>query len=207
MRAFVEVDPTVGLACLEAGLELRRRFRHCCKIQLVVFAQDAMLYADDPALEASMAQLLEKACEMSSAEHAVLGSTPYVESTDENQRQNIRMLFDLADKHNRDVDFHLDYNLDQSSTPLVWFVLEEAHRRRWKLLITIGHATRLGAFNDGQWDRLAQACHGLDVAFVALPHSDLYMQGRTIAYKERSRATLPLLELQSRGIPCALAVK
>jgi cytosine/adenosine deaminase-related metal-dependent hydrolase len=206
MRAFVEVDPTVGLQCLEAGLELQSQFRDQCAIQLVVFAQDPLLYPADSSKQQRMHDLFEKACQLTH-EDTVLGSTPYVQGTYEEQRGNIRLLFDLADRHNRNVDFHLDYNLDEETRPLVWYVLEEAHRRRWKRSITIGHATRLSLFDGREWDRLAEQCRELRVAFIALPPSDLYMQGRLAPYRIKSRATLPLFELEKRGLTCALAVK
>jgi cytosine/adenosine deaminase-related metal-dependent hydrolase len=206
MRAFVEVDPTVGLICLEAGLILRERFKNHCTIQLCIFAQDPIFYPQDASKQARMSQLLEQACEMS-PQDSVLGSTPYVEQDYNGQCRNIDYLFNLADTFDRSVDFHLDYNLDEDTKPLVWYVFEQAHKRQWKKGITIGHATRMSLFSESEWDRLAKLCHGLDVGFVALPHSDLYMQGRVTPYKSRSRATLPLLELQQRDVPCALAVK
>lgn len=206
MRAFVEVDPTVGLKCLKAGLELQRRYTNHCTIQLVIFAQDALFYSQDAPKQAQMAQLLKQACEMTHGD-TVLGSTPYVDGSHEDQHRNIDHIFALAEKYNRNVDFHLDYNLDENTESLVWYVLEQAHHRRWKRGITIGHCTRMSLFDESEWDRVAALCRGLKVAFVALPHSDLYMQGRSVPYKVRSRATLPLLKLRSRGVSCALAVK
>jgi cytosine/adenosine deaminase-related metal-dependent hydrolase len=206
MRAFVEVDPTVGLKCLEAGLELQRKFVNHCTIQLVIFAQDALFYPQDASREAKMIQLLEQACGMT-GEDTILGSTPYVESSHGDQCRNIDHVYALADKYNRSIDFHLDYNLDGKTEPLIWYVLEQAHQREWKRYITIGHCTRMSLFAESEWNRVAKLCERLKVAFVALPHSDLYMQGRGVPYKSRSRATLPLLELQTRGVQCALAVK
>ncbi|UZJ55145.1 hypothetical protein CBS101457_004465 [Exobasidium rhododendri] len=205
MRAFVEVDLTVGLLCLEAGLELQKRFRHHCTVQLVIFAQDPLLDRKDASKQKRMLDLFEQACQLTN-EGTVLGSTPYVQDNYKDQCDNIRKLFDLAATYNRNVDFHLDYNLEAEAKPLIWFVLEEAHRRSWKRLITIGHATRLSLFDDEEWDRLASQCQDLKVAFIALPPSDLYMQGRQSPYKSRTRATLPLLELEKRGLVCALAV-
>lgn len=216
MRAHVEVDPTVGHKCLEAGRRLRHDFASHCDIQLVAFAQDPIHYPDDERKQEKMLQLLIEACQAPDVE--VVGSAPYVEtstaretaSASKNtmaQRENIRIIFDLADRFDKDVDFHLDYNLDPATEPLLWYVLEEAHRRTWSRHICIGHATRMSLFGRTEWDRVETLCRGLQVAFVGLPPSDLYMQGRGTPYVCRSRATLPMLECVSRFLSTALGVK
>lgn len=206
MRAFVEVDPTVGLKCLEVGLELKKKYLEYCDIQLVIFAQDPLFYPDEDKKEKEMLNLMKQACKMT-GQDTVIGSTPYVEKDYQAQCRNIEKMYDLAARHKRDVDFHLDYNLDFDQEPMIWFVLKEAQRRRWTGGITIGHATRLTLFNDEEWSKLADLCKGLKVSFIALPPSDLYMQGRQSPYPSRNRATLPLLELHKRDLCCALAVK
>jgi cytosine/adenosine deaminase-related metal-dependent hydrolase len=212
MRAHVEVDPTVGHQCLSAGQILKQRYEKYCDIQLAAFAQDPLLYPDDPHKQEKMLELLVGACQ--SSDVTALGSAPYVENAFKNesdnyraQCQNVRIIFELASKFDKDIDFHLDYNLDPKCEPLLWFVLEEAHRHRWKRMLTIGHATRLSLFKQEEWARLQRLKEGLNVAFVGLPPSDIYMQGRETPYAQRTRATLPLLQLAIRGFPTALGVK
>lgn len=61
---------------------------------------------------------------------SVIGSAPYVEPRIEQAKKNINLVFDIADTHGLDlVDFHLDYNLDPSSPPLIYEVIAEAKRR------------------------------------------------------------------------------
>lgn len=213
MRAHLEVDTVVGHKCLDAGRRLREEFKGRCHIQLAIFVQEALLYPEDKRKQEKMLQLIIEACQV--PDITVIGSAPYVEtaaggdatSNAEAQRDNIRICFDLADKYEKDVDFHLDYNVNKESEPLLWYVLEEAHRRDWRRHICIGHATRMSLFNSKEWDRVESLTRGLHVSFVGLPHSDLYMQGRDIPYPTRNRATLPLLECVSRFIPAALSVK
>jgi len=59
MRAFVEVDHTVGMKCLEAGLALKERFKDRCYIQICVFAQDPIFTHDDGGL--AIRAMLEEA--------------------------------------------------------------------------------------------------------------------------------------------------
>lgn len=146
---------------------------------------------------------------------AAIGSAPYVEVDRPNSLGNIRFVFSEALKHLVDVDFHLDYDLDPKRLPLIWDVLSIAAEKgnKWKVegrprRITIGHATHLSLFTPFEIVRLKQACDKAgNVYFVALPNSDMYMQGREAEYAVRSRATFPALELTAAGINCAVGVK
>lgn len=149
---------------------------------------------------------------------SAIGSAPYVESTRPLALRNIAKVFALARLAKVDVDFHLDYDLDPSLSPLVWDVLRVAQlpENTWTVAggrtrrVTLGHCTKLSLFSDGELDRLAEEVvvklQG-SVHFVALPPSDMYMQGRGTPYATRSRATFPALELVKRGIPCSIGVK
>ncbi|GAC97393.1 zinc metallopeptidase [Pseudozyma hubeiensis SY62] len=230
MRAFVEVDPTVGLMCLEAGIEVKKEFEDKCEVQIVVFAQDAIFYPDDEAKEKEMQRLLEEAA--TRPEVDVIGSAPYVESLSkrdqeqldergqnikqkQQQSRNITHIFELASKYSKHVDFHLDYDLDppgseiDGTQSMIPFVVSLSQQRIWnhsngnKRSVTVGHCTKLSCFDEHHLDQLASCFSSSPTAdvppisFVALPPSDLYMQGRSQPYASRSRATLPLLTLSS----------
>jgi hypothetical protein len=47
MRAFVEVDHSVGMKCLDAGLALKKEFKNRCYVQIGAFAQDPLYSQDD----------------------------------------------------------------------------------------------------------------------------------------------------------------
>ncbi len=210
MRAFVEVDPTVGLRCVEAGIALQAEFADRCHVQLVAFAQDPLFYPD-AAKQQRMHQLLRHAAQ--SRQVDVVGSAPYVESSPEGdavqqktqQRRNIDFVFKLAEEFGKHVDFHLDYDLDppgaaaEGREAMLPYVLGLSRGRSWDVRgqtrrVTIGHCTKLSVYTEGD---IAALCEGVaeGVSVVALPPSDMYMQGRDQPYASRSRATLPLLEL------------
>lgn len=197
--------------CLQAGLELCQATSDHLDVKLVAFAQDPLFYPENQDRQAKMQRLFKKdviSLLMSNRNHfTAVGSTPYVEKTCELALRNIDFIIDLARADSLDVDFHLDYNLDSEQQPTVFYVLDRARSVAFEGRITIGHATRLSLFSQEEWDRLARSCDGLDVAFVALPPSDLYMQGREHPYAKRSRASLPVLELVKRNIPVSMGVK
>lgn len=121
-----------------------------------------------------------------------VGSAPYVEPTIEQAKKNIELIFELASHTSLTlIDFHLDYNLDPDSEPLIYEVIKQARKYcpAWKSHgpelfrrhITIGHATRLQLFTPKEWRHLQDAIGDLPITFVGLPNSDMYMQGRSQA--------------------------
>lgn len=216
----VQVDPTVSLKCLHAGLKLQRAFAASCSLQLVAFAQDPFFYPSSPITEASISALFDSVIDLhlstSSRPLSAIGSAPYVEASRDAALRNISLVFALAKRAQVDVDFHLDYDLDPLTEPLVWDVLRLAKVavNQWDVRgrlrrITLGHCTKLSLFNDAELDRLVHELEGFDgqVHFVALPPSDMFMQGRGTPYAARSRATFPALELVKRGISCSIGLK
>lgn len=175
MRAFVEVDPTVGLMCVQAGTQLKKEFEGKCEVQLVAFAQDPIFYPGDKGKEKQMQRLMRQAAERPEVE--VIGSAPYVETVGqaqkeamvdkerkraqkEQQRNNIDFIFDLAQEFGKHIDFHLDYDLDppgkeeDGEESLIPYVLSQSQSRTWKIPsgktrhVTLGHCTKLSSFTD-----------------------------------------------------------
>jgi cytosine/adenosine deaminase-related metal-dependent hydrolase len=178
MRAFVEVDHTVKLVCLEAATKLQDQWKDACEIQIVCFAQDPIFSTEHG--EVNMG-LIQKALEQY-PQIDVIGTTPYVESTIEAAKRNIDWAVDRALQLNKHLDFHLDYNLDSGKEALVWHVLHSLQQRSWTSSSTtkrvmLGHCTRHTLFTDEEWSQISRIIHenDLPVSFVGLPTSDLYM--------------------------------
>lgn len=180
MRAFVEVDTTVGFACLDMGLQLAKEWAEVCHIQIVAFAQEALYESPTSTEPGPNYSLLCEA--VSRPGVSVVGSAPWVEPNHTRALKNIEYILSLAELHNLHADFHLDYNLDPNAIPMVWNVLKQMRQRSWSRfggkLVTIGHATRLGLFSSGEWAELKRATDILPLEIVALPQSDVYMMGR-----------------------------
>ncbi|KAJ7069820.1 Metallo-dependent hydrolase [Mycena amicta] len=180
MRAHVEVDSTVELLCVAAGLKLSNAFRGICDIQVAAFAQEPLFDGPEHSTPGLNYSLLVRALETHD-DLKVVGSAPYVEPTISQAKLNIGLILNLALKHHCHVDFHLDYNLDPSSEPLIYNVIEQAKQLSWpaELKIAIGHATRLQLFTSVEWEELVCAMGNLPITLIGLPQSDLYMMGRS----------------------------
>ncbi|OQE07300.1 hypothetical protein PENVUL_c014G01196 [Penicillium vulpinum] len=204
MRAFVEVDHTVQLICLEAAVALKNQWKDSCDIQIACFAQDPIFSSEHGKQNMDF---LETALDKYS-QIDVIGTTPYVESNPEAAKQNIEWAIDRALKLNKHVDFHLDYNLDSTKEALVWHVLQTLKQRSWTTdstnkRVMLGHCTRLTLLTENEWARLAIEIHEnkLPVSFVGLPTSDMYMASppRTSvdskSPQDRPRGTLQVIEM------------
>lgn len=203
MRAFVEVDHVTVHKCVEAGISLKQKFYKSCHIQLCAFAQDPIISEDKNGPQNR--ELVDEALNQYAEDIEALGSTPYVESSDENQRKNIDWTIQKAIEYRKHVDFHLDYNLASGSTPMVWYVVDALKKYDWlkgnpDRTVVIGHCTRMTLFDKGEMQRLAQEIRdaNLPIYFVGLPTSDLFMMGRPQEGEwggSRPRGTMQVLEL------------
>jgi cytosine/creatinine deaminase len=191
MRSHVEVDPTVQLTGLEALLPLKQAYEWGITLQLAVFAQEGI--TNLPGIESLLRQAMQQGGD-------VIGSAPYV---DPNPEQNIRIIFDIAQAFNCDVDFHLDF-LDDDEPLLLPFVIEETVRRGWQGRVCLGHMTKLAAQTPAKLDELADAMRDAGVAILALPASDLYMMARHDTHNVR-RGVAPIHRLAERGVTVGFA--
>ena len=93
MRSHVEVDPLIQLTGINALLPLRNEYAWGITLQLAVFAQEGI--TNQPGTEALLRQAMALGGD-------VIGSAPYVDPQPE---QNIRIVFDIAQAFDCDVDF------------------------------------------------------------------------------------------------------
>lgn len=214
MRAFVEVDHIVHMKCLDAAIELKKQFAEACEIQICAFAQEPI---HSGAHGAANRELMEAAV---FNEHvSVVGTTPYVESDEENTRKNIDWAFKTASGCSVHLDFHLDYNLDGSRntwTDLVAKQLEPMSLYQRNRLssenttIVMSHCTRLTLYDEPDWLALSQRVQNLELYFVGLPTSDLYMMGKPHNHEgggDRVRGTLQIPQMiQKYHIRGAIAI-
>lgn len=203
MRAFVEVDHVTQFKCVEAGIELKRKFASRCYVQLCVFAQDPVI--NDEKHGGENRKVMEEALAKYRDYVDALGSTPYVEGDDEMQQRNIEWAVDQAIENGLHLDFHLDYNLKLDLKPMVWDVIAVLKEREFvKRLpgktVVIGHCSRMTLFSTQEVEKLANAIHEpkLPIHFVGLPTSDLFMMGRPSEGEwggSRPRGTMQVLEM------------
>jgi cytosine deaminase len=191
MRTHVEVDPRVGLRSFDAIRQLKADYAWAIDLELCVFPQEGLL--NDPGTE----ELLIEACEKGAD---LIGGCPYTDSDPEGQ---IERIFNIAQRFDLDIDFHLDFDLDPS-----WMHLDEVcrqtARRRWGGRVAIGHVSKLSAIEPGRLDQIGRRLADAGVAVTVLPATDLFLMGSG-HHHSVPRGVAPAHRLIEHGVTCSLA--
>ncbi|WP_028241124.1 amidohydrolase family protein [Stutzerimonas azotifigens] len=191
MRTHVEIDPGIGLTGFSAVRRLQADYAWAVGLELCVFPQEGML--NNPGTEALLCQALEQGAE-------VLGGCPY---TDSDPAGQIRRLFELAVEYDRDLDFHLDFDLDPAGMT-VQEVIRCTERHGWDGRVTIGHVTKLSALPQDELLAVGRALAQAGVRVTCLPSTDLFLTGRE-HFHNKPRGLAPLAHLHRCGVTCSLS--
>jgi cytosine deaminase len=162
------------------------------EVQVIAFPQEGLLR--DP----GAADLMERAM----AEGAtVVGGMPHWELDEAAQREHVRLCFDLAERHDADVDMHVD-ETDDGSVRTLAMVVAETERRGWQGRVTVGHVCALSAADEVYAAQVIAGCARAQVTVVSNPVTNLVLQGRGDTGLVR-RGTTRVRELLAAGVPVA----
>jgi len=191
MRTHVEIDPVIGLTGFRAIQQLKKDYAWGITLSLCVFPQEGLHN------NAGTYELLEEALQ-SGAD--LLGGCPYTDSLPEKQ---IETLFELAVKHDVDLDFHLDFGLDNQHM-LLPNVIEMTIKHDYQQRVTVGHVTKLSTLPRDQLLIMAEKMSLAGVHLTALPSTDLFLMGREFDHNI-PRGVAPLMPLSKAGVNCSIS--
>ena len=191
MRTHVEIDPVIGLTGFRAIQQLKKDYAWGITLSLCVFPQEGLHN------NAGTYELLEEALQ-SGAD--LLGGCPYTDSLPEKQ---IETLFELAVKHDVDLDFHLDFDLDNQHM-LLPHVIEMTIKHDYQQRVTVGHVTKLSTLPRDQLLIIAEKMSLAGVHLTALPSTDLFLMGREFDHNI-PRGVAPLMPLSKAGVNCSIS--
>jgi cytosine deaminase len=191
MRSFVEVDPRAGLRSLEGLLRLKRRRSGLIDIQLCAFVQEGLTN------EPETMDLLHEALKMGAD---LIGGCPY---TDPDPVAHVELIFGLARHYDVDVDFHADFDLDARNSILPE-IIRQTEAFGWGGRVTVGHATKLAAFDPDERERMARRMAEAGIALVVLPATDAFLNGSR-DNPMRPRGIAPAAQMKRFGVDVALA--
>ena len=192
IRTHVNVDPEAKLRGVEALVALRERVRERIRIQVVAFLTGGGTKASAPGRE-----WLEEAMRMGAD---VVGLNP---NHADRPGEVLDMAFELAERHGKPIDLHLDEHLDAERT----YFLEVAKRTRAHGMagkVVASHSSALSALEQPEAARVIEALAGAGVGVVTLPAANLFLQGRQ-ATKLAPRGLTRVTELQKAGVTVAAA--
>jgi cytosine deaminase len=191
MRTHVEIDPGIGLTGFRAIQRLKRDYAWAVTLEICVFPQEGML--NNPGTERLLCQALEEGAE-------VLGGCPY---TDSDPGAQIRRLFELAVRYDRDLDFHLDFDLNPEGMT-IGEVIRCTELHGWGGRVAVGHVTKLSALPPAHLEEVARALAQAGVSVTALPSTDLFLGARD-RFNDKPRGVAPLAHLHRCGVTCSLS--
>lgn len=161
LRAFADVDSKARLEGVKALIRAREEFRGILDIQVVAFAQDGIVR------EAGAAELMEQAMQLGAD---VAGGIPWIEYTDSDIREHIKVVFDLAEKYDKDVSMLVDDAGDPGLRSLEIMALETIQRGRFGRSLA-HHARAMALYPTPYFQKLAVLLKKAGMGVVTDPHT------------------------------------
>jgi cytosine deaminase len=189
LRSHVDVDTIGGLTPLEGVLAAARECSYFAEVQTIAFPQEGILR--DPGTAELMAEAMRAGAD-------VVGGMPHWEADEDDQREHVRICFDLAEEFGADVDMHVD-ETDDGTVRTLEMVVDETVRRGWEGRVTAGHVCSLSAADDEYAERVIAKCRAAGVTVASNPVTNLVLQGRGDTGLLR-RGTTRIRELLAAGV-------
>ena len=161
IRAFADVDGKARLEGVKALIAVRNEFKGIVDIQVTAFAQDGVVR------EPGAAELMREAMALGAD---VVGGIPWIEYTDADAAEHIRVCFDLAREFDKDVSMLLDDAGDAGLRTLEAMALE-AIRRGWEGRALAHHCRAMCLYPLPYFHRLVGTLKRARVAVVSDPHT------------------------------------
>lgn len=190
MRTHSEFDPAGGFTGFEVILELKEKYKNAIDIQVTAFPQEGIMKA--PGTEAMMHEAVKMGAD-------VVGGIPY---NDFSANEHIDLVFEIAKKYGKPLDFHQDFKDDIEGTSIEYLcrkTIAEGYQGR----VTVGHLTSLGAFPADKLAPVAALMAEAQISVMCLPATDLHLGGRRDEYNVR-RALTPVRALKKAGVNVCL---
>ena len=192
MRSHANVDPEAKLRGVEALIALRERWRDRLRLQVAPFLTGGATRVGAPARE-----WMEEALRMGGD---VVSANP---THAERPAELLDMLFELAGRHGKPIDVHLDEHLDAARVHFQALIERtRAHGMAGKVVAS--HCSALSALEPAEAARVVDGFASAGIGVVTLPAANLFLQGRH-ATKLAPRGLTRVAELQAAGVTVAAA--
>lgn len=167
IRTHADTTTENGLMSVEALAEVRRRTADICEIQIVSLVSWPVTGAAGADSRALLREALQVGADL-------VGGCPHLDDNPEGANET---LLEIASEFQRGVDLHTDENLDPQKNGL-----EDLARRvsasGFAYGVTASHCVSLGSQTLLRQDEIAELVAAANISVVALPHTNLFLQGR-----------------------------
>lgn len=135
------------------------------------------------------------------ASDGILGAFIY---RNEDLVQKITDTFAISDKHDLDLDFHVDEGLDIEAQGFD-LIVAQAGQRCGGPQVLCGHACSLSIRPEDAVSRILDTAAEAKVGLVVLPTTNMYLQDNAAGRTPRLRGIAPMLEAKAAGIDVMIA--
>jgi len=161
IRAFADVDNKAQLEGVKALLAAKDEFAGIVNLQVVAFAQDGLIR--EPGAEELVIQAMELGAD-------VVGGIPWIEFTDRDTQKHVEVIFDIAEKFDKDVSMLVDDAGDPGLRSLEMMAVE-AIRRGWQGRVLAHHARAQAMYPTPYLQKLAALMKQAQMGLVTDPHT------------------------------------
>ena len=161
IRALADVDSKAGTRGVEVLVALREEFAGIVDLQVVAFAQDGIIR--EPGTEALLRSSMGLGAD-------VVGGIPWIEYTEADMAEHVRVVFDIAVEYDAPVSMLLDDAGDPGLRTLE-MMATEALRRGWIGRALAHHARAMELYPDPYFERLVALLRAAEVPVVSDPHT------------------------------------
>jgi cytosine deaminase len=178
VRAHPDTDPLGGLTGFKVMLQLKKEYANAVDMQVVAFPQEGIIKLP------GAFEILEEAMKLGAD---VVGGCPYNENSYEDTKKHVDLVFGLAKKYNKDLDFHADFgdNPDDLRYRSIDYIIEKTLKEGYQGRVTVGHMTSLSSIDPALLkDTIARMAKAA-INIVPLPATDMYLSGRGDVNKVR----------------------
>ena len=161
VRAFADVDSKARLEGVKALIRAREEFKGIVDIQVVAFAQDGIVR------EPGAAELTREAMALGAD---VAGGIPWIEYTDADIAEHVKVIFDIAQEFDKDVSMLVDDAGDPGLRSLELMALE-ATKRGWQGRSLAHHARAMALYPKPYLQKLAAVLKRAEMGVVTDPHT------------------------------------
>jgi cytosine deaminase len=161
IRAFADVDSKARLEGVKALIRAREEFRCIVDIQVVAFAQDGIVR------EPGAADLMRQAMALGAD---VAGGIPWIEYTDTDIHEHIKVVFDIAKEFDKDVSMLVDDAGDPGLRSLEGMAVETI-QRGWQGRSLAHHARAMAMYPTPYFQKVAALLKKARMGVVSDPHT------------------------------------
>ncbi len=161
VRAFADVDSKARLEGVKALIKVRDEFKGIVDVQVVAFAQDGVVR------EPGAADLVRQAMDLGAD---VVGGIPWIEFTDTDIAEHVKVIFDIADEYNKPVSMLVDDAGDPGLRSLELMALETIQRDRQGRSLA-HHARAMSMYPKPYLQKIAALMKKADMGVVSDPHT------------------------------------